>query len=341
MKKNKAIKIVTIIIVVILILIGIIAGIIYFYINNKLNKINKVDVDLNNITINEEVKEKLTGYRNIALFGIDTRSDDYGLGNRSDCIIIASINNDTKEVKLTSVYRDSYLEIPNRGLDKVTHAYSFGGAELALSSLNSNLDLNMTEFITVNFDAVAEIVNSLGGVEIDVTPEEVGYLKSYTYATAQSTGIAYSVITEPGKHNLDGVQAVAYSRIRYTAGGDYKRTERMRTVLTAIVEKAKTKKISELSKLMDTLLPRIYTNIDKSEILSLLPEAMSYSITDSIGWPYEVDGGKISGIWYGVPSNLENNVSRLHKELFPDENYEPSQKVKEISQKIINKTGRK
>ena len=340
MKKNKVIKIITIIIVVILILIGIVSGIIYFYINNKLNKINKVDVDLNNITINEEVKEKLTGYRNIALFGIDTRSDDYGLGNRSDCIIIASINNDTKEVKLTSVYRDSYLEIPNRGLDKVTHAYSFGGAELALSTLNSNLDLNMTEFITVNFDAVAEIVNSLGGVEIDITPEEVGYLKSYTYATAQSTGIASSVITEPGKHNLNGVQAVAYSRIRYTAGGDYKRTERMRTVLTAIVEKAKTKNISELNKLMDTLLPRIYTNIDKSEILSLLPEAMSYSITDSIGWPYEVDGGKISGIWYGVPSNLENNVSRLHQELFPNENYEPSQKVKDISQKIINKTGR-
>lgn len=341
MKKNKVIKIIAIIILVIVILIGIVSGIIYFYINNKLNKINKVDVDLNNITINEEVKEKLTGYRNIALFGIDTRSDDYGLGNRSDCIIIASINNDTKEVKLTSVYRDSYLEIPNRGLDKVTHAYSFGGAELALSTLNSNLDLNMTEFITVNFDAVAEIVNSLGGVEIDITPEEVGYLKSYTYATAQSTGIASSVITEPGKHNLNGVQAVAYSRIRYTAGGDYKRTERMRTVLTAIVEKAKTKNISELNKLMDTLLPRIYTNIDKSEILSLLPEAMSYSITDSIGWPYEVDGGKISGIWYGVPSNLENNVSRLHQELFPNENYEPSQKVKDISQKIINKTGRK
>ena len=263
MKKYKAIKIVTIIIVVILILIGIIAGIIYFYINNKLNKINKVDVDLNNITINEEVKEKLTGYRNIALFGIDTRSDDYGLGNRSDCIIIASINNDTKEVKLTSVYRDSYLEIPNRGLDKVTHAYSFGGAELALSTLNSNLDLNMTEFITVNFDAVAEIVNSLGGVEIDITPEELGYLNSYTYSTAQSTGIASSTINEAGKHNLDGVQAVAYSRIRYTAGGDYKRTERMRTVLTAIVEKAKTKKISELNKLMDTLLPRIYTNSRK------------------------------------------------------------------------------
>ncbi len=340
MKKNKVIKIITIIIVVILILIGIISGIIYFYINNKLNKINKVDVDLNNITINEEVKEKLTGYRNIALFGIDTRSDDYGLGNRSDCIIIASINNDTKEVKLTSVYRDSYLEIPNRGLDKVTHAYSFGGAELALSTLNSNLDLNMTEFITVNFDAVAEIVNSLGGVEINIEQEEIKYLNEYTWATSESTGISSDYIVEPGKHNLNGVQAVAYSRIRYTAGGDYKRTERMRTVLTAIVEKAKTKNISELNKLMDTLLPRIYTNIDKSEILSLLPEAMSYSITDSIGWPYEVDGGKISGIWYGVPSNLENNVSRLHQELFPNENYEPSQKVKDISQKIINKTGR-
>ena len=338
MKKKKIIKIsLIVLLIIILIILGITIGG-YFYLINKVNKINTIDINKDDIEITLGIEEKLTGYRNIALFGIDSRSDNYGLGNRSDCIIIASINNDTKEVKLVSVYRDTYLEIPNRGLDKVTHAYSYGGPELAISTLNTNLDLNITEFVTVNFDAVAEIVNSLGGVEIDITPEEIRYLNSYIYATSESTGITSNTISEAGRHTLDGVQAVAYSRIRYTAGGDYKRTERMRTVLAAIVEKAKTKNIAELNTLIDKVLPRVYTNISSDDIISLLPKMISYNITDSEGWPFEIKGITLDR-WYGVPVNLENNVSRMHKVLFSNQDYQPSSRVKEITQKIINKTG--
>lgn len=338
MKNKKRLKIVLIVLLVLILIIGTIIGTGYYYLMNKVNKINTIDIDEDNLVITDGVDEKLTGYRNIALFGIDSRQDNYNLGNRSDCIIIASINNDTKEVKLVSVYRDTYLEIPNRGLDKVTHAYSYGGPELAISTLNSNLDLNITEFVTVNFDAVVEIVNSLGGVEIEITQEEIKYLNDYIWGTSESTGISSDYIEEAGKHNLDGVQAVAYSRIRYTAGGDYKRTERMRTVLTAIVEKAKTKSITELNSLLDDILPKIYTNINSKEIISLLPKMISYNITGSEGWPYEIEGITLDR-WYGVPVNLENNVKKLHESLFINQDYEPSQKVKDISQKIINKTG--
>ena len=149
-----------------------------FYIKSKLNKINYVNIDPGQIEVNNEVKEEegLEGYRTIALLGIDSRKDDYGRGNRSDCIILAILNNKTKEVNLVSVYRDTYLKISGRGLDKVTHAYSFGGPELALSTLNTNLDLNITEFVTVNFEAVVDCVDAIGGIELDITVEEIKYI---------------------------------------------------------------------------------------------------------------------------------------------------------------------
>lgn len=140
---------------------------------------------------------------------------------------------------------------------------------------------------------------------------------------------------------LDGVQAVAYSRIRYTTGGDYKRTERMRTVLMAIADKAKTMSVSQLNNLANVILPKVYTNIKSDELLSLLPQAATYSFSDSIGWPYETKGATISGVWYGVPVTLEDNVKRLHKEVYGQSDYVVSDKVKTISNSIIKKTGYK
>ncbi len=155
-------------------------------------------------------------------------------------MIIASINEKTNEVKLISVYRDTYVYVTENGtkrLDKITHAYSYGGAQNTLKSLNEALDLNITEFVTVNFDAVIAAVDSLGGVYIDLDSSEIKYINDYIDATSQSSGIKSSHITSTGRQKLDGVQAVAYSRIRYTAGGDYKRTERMRTVVEAMLSK--------------------------------------------------------------------------------------------------------
>ena len=341
-KKGKTGKKVLVrILVVFLMILAILAGIATYFVGDKLGKINTETIDETAIGLTEETNKALSGYRNIALLGIDSREDDYGLGNRSDCIIIASINQKTKDVKLISVYRDTYMQIEENGrskLDKVTHAYSYGGAQNALKALNTNLDLNITEYVTVNFDAVIVAVNALGGVEINIDSEELKYINSYIDATSSSSGVSSTHITKTGTQTLDGVQAVAYSRIRYTAGGDYKRTERMRTVIEAMMKKAKTLSISKLNSFADTILPKISTNISAGEILALIPSIASFNITESLGWPYETKGITLDR-WYGVPVTLESNVKKLHQEAFEQEDYEVSETVKNISDQIINKTG--
>ena len=336
---KKALKIIGIIFLAIIIIIvtAILTG--YFYLNSKLSQMKQVNIDENNLNVATQVEEKLTGYRNIALFGVDSRNHDLEKGNRSDCIIIASINNNTKEVKLISVYRDTYVRIQGHGLDKITHAYSYGSAQLALNTLNTNLDLNISEFATVNFDVVADAVDELGGIEINIeSQQEMKYLNDYIVETSKVTGKSTPNVTKTGKQTLNGVQAVAYSRIRYTAGGDYKRTERMRDVLTAMLTKLKTKSLSEINKFADNILPKVYTNISSGDILALTPSLMSYKITDSIGWPYTTKGITLDR-WYGVPLTLEKNVTELHQEAFGEPNYTPSETVKNISQQIVKKTG--
>lgn len=340
-KKNKGLKIfLRVLIVIIVIILGIaIAG--YSFVHSKLSKMKTEYIDKTAIGISKEAKDSLKGYRNIALLGIDSRADDYGTGNRSDCIIIASINEKTKEVKLLSVYRDTYVYVTENGnkkLDKITHAYSYGGAQNTLKSLNEALDLNITEYVTVNFDAVIAAVNALNGVEIDITSEELKYINDYIDATSQSSGVKSSHLSKAGRQTVDGVQAVAYSRIRYTAGGDYKRTERMRTVVTAMAKKAKTLNIGQLNKLADEILPRVSKNIENNDIIALIPSALSFDITESLGWPYNVKGITTTA-WYGVPVTLESNVIKLHKELFGQEDYKVSETVKEMNDAIIKKTG--
>lgn len=342
-KKSKALKVFLIILLIILIIVVILAGIAAGFVASKLGKINVEEIDKTAIGISEETKEELSGYRNIALLGIDSRADDYGLGNRSDCIIIASMDQKTKNIKLLSVYRDTYMQVEEHGkqvLDKVTHAYSYGGAQNTLKSLNTNLDMNISEYVTVNFDAVIAAVDAMDGVTIDIDSSELKYINDYIDATSKTSGIKSSNITKTGKQKLDGVQAVAYSRIRYTAGGDYKRTERMRTVIEAMLSKAKTLSVGQLNKLVDTILPRVSTNISTTDILGLVPSIASFNITDSLGWPYETKGITLDR-WYGVPVTLESNVEQLHREVFGQADYTVNDTIKSISNQIIKKTNYK
>lgn len=312
---KKALKIIGIILAIIIVLAAISIGAGYFYLKGNLNKMQHLEVE------NVEITQGVTSgerYQHIALLGIDTRQDVY-TGCRSDCIIIATIDNQEKTVKLTSVYRDTYLDIPGRGLDKVTHAYAFGQASLTLSTLNRNLDLDITEVVVVNFTAAKEIVDEVGGIEMTIDADEVKFIKG---------------IDKPGTYTLTGEQALSYSRIRYADGGDYKRTERMRDVLIKVYEKAKTKDILEVKRLIEKLLPEISTNITSDEILSSVVKLYSYDITESMGWPYETSGKMINKVFYGVPVDLEANVTRLHKEVFGEEDYVPSETVKQISNKI-------
>lgn len=291
------------------------------FVKTKLNKINYENVTANDIEINDGVEEVLKGYTNIALLGLDAQDATF-TNSRSDCIMIISINNDTKEVKIASVYRDTYLNIDGHGLDKVTHAYAFGKAPLALSAINKNLDLDITEYVTIDFDSVINIVDAMGGVEITVTSAEAGQIPG---------------ISGAGTYNLTGTQALAYGRIR-KIDTDYARTERMRNVVIKVFEKAKKLSLTQLNSLIDQLLPEVTTNISQTEILSYASKIGGYNVTDSFGWPYEVRGYN-GVVWYAAPVNLEANVKKLHEQLFENEEYEVSETVKEISQSIINKTG--
>lgn len=339
MNKKKALKIIGIVMLVLVVIILAVLTGAYIFVQQKIGKMQTIKIDEEELSISEHVEEKLSGYRNIAIFGVDSRSNNLEKGNRSDCIIIASLNNKTGEIKLISVYRDTYVKIDGYGLDKITHAYSYGSAQLALKTLNTNLDLNIKEFVTVNFDAVAEAIDELGGVQINIeSKEEMNYLNSYLDETSRVTEKKANRVTRTGKQTLDGVQAVAYSRIRYTSGGDYKRTERMRTVITAMLEKLKTKSLGEINSFVDNILPKVYTNITMNEILGLLPNVAKYKVTNSIGWPYETKGITLDR-WYGVPVTLENNVVKLHAEAFGEKDYVVSDTVKTISDQIIRKTG--
>ena len=332
---RRGLRIFLIIILILLIMLLIFFGTVTWYISSKLSKVNYVRLE--NIEVNEGVAEQLKGYRNIAVFGVDSRSGNLEK-SRSDIIMIVSLNQDTNQVKIASVYRDSYLYIDGHGYDKVTHAYAYGGPQLAINTLNKNLDLNITEFVTVDFNAVIDIVDSVGGVPIEVDSEELGYLNKYVVDVNKELNRNDTKLTKTGVSTLTGAQALAYSRIRYTSGGDFKRTERSREVLNATFSKAKKLSVGQLNHLADVLLPKIYTNISSTEILKMIPSVYNINITEGEGWPYKTQFYN-NGVSYVAPVTLEDNVKELHEHLFKDSNYEPSNKVKEYSNGIIKKTG--
>lgn len=319
-EKGGILKVLGVLLIIILILLGLTLGIGYAFISDKLSNVNYVDIDEANIELNSGVEQELKDYRNIAIFGLDSRDNSFS-NSRSDCIIIVSINKKTNDVKLTSVYRDTYVDIEGHGLDKITHAYAYGGPELAINTLNKNLDLNITEFVTVNFDTVETIVDSIGGITLTITDSEASQI-------GFSSG---------GTYTLDGKEALAYSRIR-KIDSDYQRTERMRTVLEAVFNKVKKQELSEISNFVDIVLPHISTNMSTNSIISLVPSAVFYKITDSTGWPYDVSGYS-SDAWYGVPVTLESNVKEFHQNIFGISDYTPSETVEEISDSIIAETG--
>jgi len=343
---KKVIKVIGIILLILIILMVLAGFGGYTYIKNKLGKLQYEEISQNatELGISEQTQEKtsvMNKFRNIALLGVDSQTDDYDTGYRTDCIIVASINEETKEVQLFSIYRDTYVQMEENGkikLDKINHAY-YGGAQNTLKTINTNLDLNITEYVLADFSAVKDLVDQVGGVEINITSEELKYINGYIDNVNKVTKSKSKHLTKAGTQTLDGVQAVSYCRIRYTSGWDYKRTERMRTVLEKVVEKAKKMSVSELNKLADNMLPKIKTNIKANEILGLIPTALKFNITKSFGWPYSTTGVHINGQFYGPAATLETNVVKLHKEVFGQEDYVVNDTVKAISEEIETKTG--
>jgi LCP family protein required for cell wall assembly len=318
-------------------------GVLYVY--SKWDKLDKsVDINEKNLVANEgiaNIEAISEGYTNVALFGIDSRKvGAFGKGTQSDTIIIASINNKTGDVKLCSVYRDTYLNLSDDSYRKANAAYAKGGPEQAIKMLNMNMDLNITKYVAVDFTAVIKVVDLLGGVEIDVQEDEIDHLNNYIIGTSKATGINTTPLTRTGTQTLDGVQATSYARIRFTTGGDYKRTERQRLVIQKIVEKAKKADLGTLNNIINTVFPYISTNLSITEILALTPNATKYNIADTTGFPFEKTTKKWKPVGDCViPITLESNIAELHAFLFGEENYIPSPTIQAISKKIIEDTG--
>ncbi len=323
-----------------------------FYLYQKLDQIDTTYVvDEEKITVNadidEETLERFEEYTTIAIFGLDNRTQGVYTTGNSDVIMILNMNNSTKEITMVSVYRDTYLDVS--GVDesskfrKCNSAYAYGGVEQAINMLNTNLDLDIDNYVTVDFQAVAEAIDILGGVDIEIeSNSELKYLNQYIVATNKILGTSASTISSTGTHTLNGVQAVAYSRIRYTSGGDYKRAERQRTVLSQMFAKAKKASLSQISELIDTVFPDIQTNLTTKEILTLATAFLEYDLSTSGGFPFDRTTMTLNSTVGSivVPCDLESNVIELHRILFGTEDYTPSSTVLENSAYIISTTGK-
>lgn len=322
-----------------LILLLIVAGFGYFlYITGKTQLDTSGD---SSIVTNSIDSEEIGGYRNIAIFGVDSRDNALKKSTHSDTIVIASINRKSKDIKLASIYRDTYVDIPDNGFNKINAAYFKGGYPLALNTINTNFDLDVKEYVTVNFDAVCKVIDLLGGITLDITKEELKYVNGYTKELNQINGTKVGKLKSAGTQVVNGTHATAYARIRYTKGGDIKRAERQRIVIQKIFEKAQSADLLTINNILNEIFPQIYTNLDTMDMLNLAKDILSYHIVDETGFPFDNVAQYYKKVSYVFPIDLAANVSQLHKFLFNDTSYVPSLKVKETSDTILEITGPK
>lgn len=338
-KKNKKNKVV-LFVIEILVLVALLVGLFVYSRLDKVDSTGEIDEGDVSIELESETAELVKGYTNIALFGLDNRQTGNYDGGNSDCIMIASINNDTKEVKLVSVYRDTFLNVKEDTYNKINSAYSYGGPKGAIAALNKNLNLNIVDYVAVDFGAIVEAVDLLDGIELTLTDEEVKIMNdNYIEEINKVTDHNSSKLSSGGTYVVDGVQALAYCRIRYTAGDDFKRTERQRTVLTKMIEKAKGSSLSTVSSLIDSMFDEISTSFTSKEMLELAGSMMDYELAGNHGWPFELCTGNFGSKGsIVVPTDLETNVAELHEYLF-NERTALSNTVIGISDYVKNYTG--
>ncbi len=317
----------TLLIVLIVALIGAIAAVMAG--TKILNTVNRADLKSSADLYRHEVD----GYTNILLLGVDTRDLSEVKNSRTDMIMIASINNSTDEITLTSVYRDTYLQMGDTSTyDKITHAHYYGSTEMSIASLNRAMDLDIDQYALVNFKGVADAVDEMGGLEINVEDYEIDELNKYTKETAKIVGKkSYTIVKKPGKQVLDGCASVSYGRIRKGVGDDYKRTDRMRIVFKKILSKAKSMDVKTLYQVAGAILPEVQTNLSNKDMMSLALKLKKLNVGDSKGFPYNKTTGMVDGVSYVQATDLASDVKKFHQKVFNESDYEPSATVQEIS----------
>lgn len=292
-------------------------GGVYFYVTNMLNKMDNVNLDETKLGINEDFLKKYGKVQNIALFGVD--ATDGGSG-RSDSTMVLTIDREHKKLKITSLMRDSYVNIDGHGTDKLNHAYAYGGPQLAIKTINENFGLNIKDFAAVNFSSLPKIIDTLGGINIDIDNEEIKYINNYIKELNRLNKTNVSNITSTGNQKLNGTQALAYCRVRYTSGGDYKRTERHREVLEKLFEGIQKTSISKYPAILNDLMPMVKTSLSTNEILGLGTDMISMSgKLEQDRFPKDSDskGIDVNKIYY-LQFNKESTMDKLHKWIFED-----------------------
>ena len=325
------------------VLIGILCFAGYSYIGSRLDLMQRLPWnpdEIKNVEISEEKQEQMSGYWTIAVFGVDSRNSSVGKGNNSDVNILCNIDQGTGEIRLVSVYRDSYLNISDKNTyNKINAAYMQGGPEQVVKALNRNLDIDIDDYATFNWKAVADAINILGGIDVEITKSEFYYINAFISETVKATGVASTQLKSAGMNHLDGVQAVAYGRLRLM-DTDYARTERQRKVISLAFEKMKKADWATINNIVQTVFPQVATSIEINDLLKIGRNITRYHLTETTGFPSELREKKMGREGACViPQTLESNVIELHHFLFGDEEYTPTETVRTISQKIVSDTG--
>lgn len=312
---------------------------------NKAYKYNQMDIrpiDEKDVVINDGVEAATKGYTTIALYGVDSRETNLNEGTNSDTIILVNINDETKEVKLVSVYRDTLVKIQHSSevTQKVNYAYQLGGALMSINTLNANLDLGITDYITVDFNAMAEIINALGGVEVTIEEDEINSLNKNLAEQIGISGKYSDGVHETGAQVLNGQQAVAYTRIRSNAKGDITRTERQRTVLLALIDKMISADSTTIANLIDVSFDCISTSFSKDEIEKLAKDIADYKVTGNTGFPFAYDFATLAEKGNVIAAaDMNANITALHEYLYGNTAYTPSDNAASISAELSSETG--
>lgn len=330
-QKRKIIR--TIVVILVMLVMLVLAFVIL-----KFGKMDKIKLD--NVKTNEGLDDSaLKGYTTIAVFGLDNRTTGSFKTGNSDTIIIVSIDNKTGEIKMASVYRDTYMDIGEDKFRKANAAYMAGGPEQAVNMLNRNLDLAISDYVSVDFNALVEAIDLLGGLEIDVAEDEAAAMKKVMSEMNRIFGTNEPNVSA-GTQVLNGIQATAYARIRKTEGWDYKRTERQRLVITKMFEKAKKTDLITLNNMLDTVLPDVSTSLSNTELLTMIAKIGTYEMGENTGFPFEKTSAKVGKLGSVViPIDLADNVRQLHAFLYDNEEYTVSNTVQMISDTIHSNTG--
>lgn len=348
-------------ITVLLILSGILF--VYAWINRSMDKMNQDTLDSSQIQINSEVKantdlSQMSGTQVIALVGVDARGvegSELAESMNSDTIILCCIDHDKQEIRMVSIMRDTWMNMAKYTdeyyeFDKANSAYNRGGPESMLSMLNTNLDLALTDYVTVNFKALADAIDVLGGLDIEMTNAECVHANNYNREVSEAQGVEYEAIPYDEDlgddysevRHVSGALATSYARIRYGGGDDAKRTSRQRIVINLMVQKLK-QNPTKIPEIMDKVMGNVSTSLTKNEILELGMHAVTYTMGTSYAYPFQLCYGEnvvnALGEDVVIPVTLEFNVRELHEYLYPGLSYEPSAAVTEYSDYIARKSG--